>query len=55
MIVAGSLVAPVAGLTALATHIGGIGVIPFVKSEIEYRESPEEGSQAASNILALSA
>jgi hypothetical protein len=38
-IVAGCLVAPVAGLTALATHLGGIGVIPLVKGEIEYREA----------------
>jgi hypothetical protein len=38
-IVAGCLIAPVAGLTALATHIGGIGVIPLVKSQIEYRAS----------------
>ncbi len=44
LIVAGCLVAPVAGLTALATHLGGIGVIPLVKSQIEYRAPVEKPS-----------
>jgi len=39
VILAGCLIAPVAGFTALATHLGGIGVIPLVRNEIKYREA----------------
>lgn len=39
VIAAGCLVSPVAGLTALATKLGGVGVIPRVKAGIEYREA----------------
>lgn len=45
-ILAGSLAAPVAGLTSLATHLGGIGIIPLVKSGIEYRESRKKALRA---------
>jgi hypothetical protein len=38
LIVAGCLVAPVAGFTALATNVSGIGIIPLVKNEMQYRE-----------------
>jgi hypothetical protein len=38
-IMAGCLIAPVAGFTALATHLGGIGVIPLLKTGVKYREA----------------
>lgn len=44
-IMAGCLIAPIAGLTALASHLGGIGVIPLVKSEIKYREARRNAFQ----------
>jgi hypothetical protein len=37
ILVAGSFVAPIAGLTALATSVGGIGIIPLIKSAVDYR------------------
>ncbi len=37
LILAGTLVAPVAGLTALATQIGGIGIIPLLKAGVDLR------------------
>ncbi len=37
LILAGSLVSPIAGLTALGSQIGGVGVIPLLKAAVEYR------------------
>ena len=37
LITAGSLVAPVAGLTALASKVGLVGVIPLVKAAVDLR------------------
>jgi hypothetical protein len=37
VIVAGALLAPITGLTTLATQVSGIGVIPLIKAEVEYR------------------
>lgn len=37
IITAGSLAAPIAGLTALSTQVGLIGVIPLLKSAVELR------------------
>jgi hypothetical protein len=37
VIVAGALLAPITGLTTLATQISGIGVIPLIRAEVEYR------------------
>ena len=42
LILAGSLVAPVAGLTALGTTIGGIGVIPLLKAAVDHRAARRE-------------
>jgi hypothetical protein len=42
LITASCLVAPVAGLTALATQVGGVGIIPLVKAEVEYRATRKE-------------
>lgn len=39
---AGSLTAPIVGLTALATTVGGIGVIPLMKTAVEYRGARRE-------------
>ncbi len=38
LIAAGCLIAPVAGFTALATNVSGIGIIPLIKNEVEHRE-----------------
>lgn len=37
ILLAGSLVSPVAGLTTLATTVGGIGIIPLMKAAVDYR------------------
>jgi hypothetical protein len=37
LILAGSLVAPAAGLTALASQVGGVGIIPLIKAAVDYR------------------
>lgn len=37
LIVAGSLSAPMAGLTELGTKVGGIGIIPLLKAAVDYR------------------
>jgi hypothetical protein len=37
LILAGSLISPIAGLTLLAGQVGGVGVIPLMKAAIEYR------------------
>jgi hypothetical protein len=37
LILAGSLMTPVAGLTALATQVGGIGIIPLLKAAVDLR------------------
>lgn len=42
LLVGGSLVSPVAGLTGLATNIGGLGVIPLLKAEVEHRAARRE-------------
>lgn len=42
LILAGSLVAPIAGLTALGTEIGGVGIIPLVKAAVELRAARRE-------------
>lgn len=45
LIVAGSLTNPIAGLTTLSTQIGGIGVIPLLKSMVDYREARRKALQ----------
>jgi hypothetical protein len=45
LIVAGSFAAPIAGLTALGTQVGGIGVIPLLKAATEYRAARREALQ----------
>lgn len=45
IILAGSLTAPVAGLTALATQLQGIGVVPLLKAAVEYRGARREALQ----------
>ena len=42
LVLAGSLVAPIAGLTALGTEIGGLGIIPLVKAAVEFRAARRE-------------
>jgi hypothetical protein len=42
LLAGGSLVSSVAGLTELATSIGGLGVIPLLKAEVEYRATRRE-------------
>ena len=42
LILAGSLVAPVAGITALGTTVGGVGIIPLAKTAVEYRGARRE-------------
>lgn len=42
LLVGGSLVSPVAGLTGLATNVGGLGVIPLLKAEVEHRAARRE-------------
>lgn len=42
LILAGSLLSPVAGLTSLATHVGGVGVIPLMKAAVDYRSARRE-------------
>jgi hypothetical protein len=42
LILAGTLLSPIAGLTALATNVGGIGVIPLMKAAVDYRTSRRE-------------
>jgi hypothetical protein len=37
IILAGSLVSPIAGLTTLATTVGGVGIIPLMKAAVDYR------------------
>jgi hypothetical protein len=37
LVSAGCLVSPVAGLTALATNVGAIGIIPLLKAAVDYR------------------
>jgi hypothetical protein len=37
LIVAGSLVTPIAGLTALGMQVGGVGIIPLLKTALDYR------------------
>ena len=46
VILAGCLGAPIVGVTTLATHLGGIGVIPLVKSGIEYRDARRKAFRA---------
>jgi hypothetical protein len=33
--IAGSFVAPIAGLTALGANVGGIGIIPLAKAAVD--------------------
>jgi hypothetical protein len=42
LILAGSLSSPIAGLTTLSTTVGGIGVIPLMKTAVEYRGARRE-------------
>jgi hypothetical protein len=42
LILAGSLISPIAGLTALATEIGGVGVIPLLTAAIDLRAARRE-------------
>jgi hypothetical protein len=42
LILAGTFVAPVAGMTALGTQIGGVGIIPLVKAAVNYRAAHRE-------------
>lgn len=42
LILAGSLASPIAGLTTLGTTVGGIGVIPLMKTAVEYRGARRE-------------
>lgn len=39
---AGSLMAPIAGVTSLATTVKGIGIIPLLKAAVEYRGARRE-------------
>jgi hypothetical protein len=39
LILAGSLISPVAGLTSLASQVGGVGIIPLMKAAVNYRSS----------------
>jgi hypothetical protein len=45
LIIAGSFVAPIAGLTALAAQVGGIGIIPLAKAGVDYRAARREALQ----------
>jgi hypothetical protein len=45
-VLAGCLLAPVAGLTTLATQLGGIGVIPLLKGAVEHREARRKALRA---------
>lgn len=45
LIVAGSLVTPIAGLTALGAQVGGIGIIPLLKAAADYRAARREALQ----------
>ena len=45
LIVAGSVAAPIAGFTALAAQVGGIGIIPLAKAAVDYRASRREALQ----------
>jgi hypothetical protein len=42
LILAGSLIAPIAGLTALGTEICGVGIIPLLKAAIDLRAARRE-------------
>jgi hypothetical protein len=42
LILAGSLAAPVAGLTALGSQIGGVGIIPLMKAAVDLRAARRE-------------
>lgn len=42
LLVGGCLASPVAGLTELASKIGGLGVIPLFKAEIDFRAARRE-------------
>jgi hypothetical protein len=42
LILAGSLLSPVAGLTALGSQVGGVGIIPLMKAAVEYRAAKRE-------------
>lgn len=42
LIQAGSLLAPIAGLTSLPTQVGAIGIIPLVKAALDYRGARRE-------------
>jgi hypothetical protein len=39
LILAGTLISPIAGLTTLAAQVGGVGIIPLMKAAVEYRAS----------------
>lgn len=45
-ILAGCLAAPIVGLTTLAAHLSGIGIIPLVRSGIEYRDARRKALRA---------
>jgi len=42
LILAGSLLSPVAGLTSLGSQVGGVGIIPLMKAAVEYRAAKRE-------------
>jgi hypothetical protein len=42
VILAGALTAPVVGLTTLATQLGGIGIIPLLKTGVELRAARQD-------------
>ena len=42
LILAGSFAAPIAGLTTLASTVGGIGVIPLMRAAVKYRGARRE-------------
>lgn len=37
LILAGSLISPIASLTALGNQVGGVGIIPLMKAAVDYR------------------
>lgn len=45
-IMAGCLAFPVVGLTALATHLSGIGIIPLVGGQVKYRAARRKALRA---------
>ena len=42
LILAGSLLSPIAGLTSLGSQVGGIGIIPLLKAAVDYRAARRE-------------